>query len=254
MTDAGWEKRFAGRVAVITGGSKGIGLETAKELAKGGARLSLWARSEVALESAAKELGGLTDVHIVAVDVGSEKDVKAAAKAALSRFGKVDILINNAGILGGRAPVGSYSLSEFEEVLRINLIGTFLCCTALVPGMVKAGYGRIVNVASVAGKDGNPFVSAYVASKAGQIGFTKSLGKELAESGVLVNAVTPSASPTEIFGGLDEEKKARLLANVPMKRLVEPIEIAKMIAWLASEECSFSTGAVFDISGGRATF
>lgn len=253
MSEEGLQ-RFAGRVAVVTGGNRGIGLETARTLARGGARLSLWARDGGALDAAAAELAPLTEVRAVRVDVGSEAEVGAAAAATLEHFGKVDILVNNAGVLGPRAPVGEYPAAAFEAVLRINLTGTFLCCSALVPAMVRRGYGRVVNVASVAGKDGNPYVSAYAASKAGQIAFTKSLGKELATTGVLVNAVTPSASATEIFGGIDDEKKKRLLANVPMQRFVEPGEIASMIAWLSSEECSFSTGAVFDISGGRATY
>lgn len=246
--------RFAGRVAVVTGGNRGIGLEVARELAAGGARLALWARQREALDEAAESFRTLTEVEAVTVDIGEEASVRDAARQTLARFGQVDILVNNAGIIGPRAPVSAYPLADFEKVLRVNLVGTFLCSAALIPTMVAAGYGRIVNVSSVAGKDGNPFVSAYAASKAAQLALTKSMGKELAESGVLVNAVTPSASPTDIFGGMDEEKKARLLASVPMKRFVEPSEIAKLIAWLCSSECSFSTGATFDISGGRATY
>ncbi|GHF49509.1 SDR family NAD(P)-dependent oxidoreductase [Seohaeicola zhoushanensis] len=245
---------FAGRVAVVTGGNRGIGLETARLLARGGARLSLWARDTLRLEAAATELADMTEVHIVQADVGDEQAVQAAARAAIDHFGQVDILVNNAGTLGPRAPVGTYLASDFEAVLRINLMGTFHCCSALVPHMSARGYGRIVNVASVAGKDGNPFVSGYAASKAAQIALTKSLGKEVATTGVLVNAVTPSASPTDIFGELDEDRKRALLANVPMARFVAPEEVAQMIGWLCSEACSFSTGATFDISGGRATF
>ena len=245
---------YAERVAVVTGGNRGIGLECARQLARAGARISLWARDAPALERAAQELTPLTQVHTAVVDIGQEEAVRGAAADTLAHFGKVDVLVNNAGILGPRAPVQDYPAEEFERVMRINLFGTFHCCAALVPAMVAAGYGRIVNVASVAGKDGNPFVSAYAASKAAQIAFTKSLGKELADKGVLVNAVTPSASPTEIFGALDEARKAALLANVPMRRFVEPEEVARLILWLGSEACSFSTGATFDISGGRATF
>ncbi len=245
---------FRGRVAVVTGGNRGIGLATARQLARGGARLSLWARDTARLEAAAAELSALTEVHLAEADVADEQAVRAAAASAMERFGRVDILVNNAGTLGPRAPVGSYPAEDFMAVLRTNLMGTFHCCSALVPHMTAAGYGRIVNIASVAGKDGNPFVSGYVASKAAQIAFTKSLGKELATSGVLVNAVTPSASPTEIFGELDDKRKRALLANVPMARFVEPEEVARMIAWLCSEACSFSTAATFDISGGRATF
>lgn len=248
------DRRFAGRIAVVTGGNRGIGLETARLLARGGARLSLWARDEAALESASRELGAIAEIQTLAVDIGSEAEVRAAAEKTLSHYDHIDILVNNAGIIGPRAPVGEYPLAGFEEVLRVNLVGAFLCCSAFAPVMARAGYGRIVNVASVAGKDGNPFVSGYVASKAGLIGFTKSLGKELAETGVLVNAVTPSASPTDIFGEMTEARKQALLANVPMKRFVEPGEIAELICWLSSDACSFSTGAVFDISGGRATW
>lgn len=245
---------FADRVAVVTGGNRGIGLETARLLARGGSRLSLWARDTLRLEAAAKELSDLTAVQIVQVDIGNEQAVQAAASGVIGHFGQVDILVNNAGVLGPRAPVGTYPAKEFEAVLRINLMGTFHCCSALVPHMSSRGYGRIVNVASVAGKDGNPFVSGYAVSKAAQIALTKSLGKELATTGVLVNAVTPSASPTDIFGELDEDRKRALLANVPMGRFVGPEEVARMIGWLCSEACSFSTGATFDVSGGRATF
>ena len=245
---------FTNRVAVVTGGNRGIGLETARLLARGGAKLSLWARDVGRLQDAAAELSALTEVHVAQADVGDDHAVRAAAAAAIDYFGQVDILVNNAGILGPRAPVGSYSAEDFMAVLRINLMGTFHCCSALVPHMTVRGYGRIVNVASVAGKDGNPFVSGYAASKAAQIALTKSLGKELATSGVLVNAVTPSASPTEIFGELDDDRKRALLANVPMNRFVEPEEVALMIAWLFTEDCSISTAPTFDISGRRATF
>ncbi|MEX2519606.1 MAG: SDR family NAD(P)-dependent oxidoreductase [Paracoccaceae bacterium] len=254
MALEGQDRRFAGRVAVVTGGNRGIGLATARQLAMGGARLSLWARDEVALSVVAQELGAVTEVQALSVDIGAEADIRAAAEEALGRFGRVDILVNNAGVIGPRAPVGEYPLDAFQAVLQVNLVGAFLCCSAFAPAMARAGYGRIVNVASVAGKDGNPFICGYVASKAGLIGLTKSLGKELARAGVLVNAVTPSASPTEIFGEMTEARKERLLANVPMKRFVEPEEIAELICWLSSEACTFSTGAVFDISGGRATW
>ncbi len=254
MDGSGEAGGFAGRVAVVTGGGRGIGLAVARRLAARGARLCLWARGEAALDAAAAELGSLTEVETARVDVGSEAEVRAATRAAMAQFGRIDILVNNAGVLGPRAPVQDFPAADFEAVLRTNLTGTFHCCAAIVPHMVAAGYGRIVNVASVAGKDGNPFVSAYVASKAGQIALTKSLGKELAKTGVLVNAVTPSASETEIFGALDAERAKRLLANVPMGRFVEPDEVARLIEWLSSEACSFSTGATFDISGGRATF
>ena len=244
----------AGRVAVVTGGSRGIGLEVARHLARSGARVSLWARNAASLEEAAADIAALTEVHTALVDVRSQSEVRAAAASVIEHFGRVDILVNNAGIIGPRAAVADFPADEFETVLATNLMGTFHCCAALVPTMKAAGYGRIVNVASIAGKDGNPFVSAYVASKAAQIAFTKSLGKELARTGILANAVTPSASLTEIFGEMTEQRKSALLANVPMGRFVEPREVAEMILWLCSPECSFSTGAVFDISGGRASY
>ncbi|TBR29011.1 MAG: SDR family oxidoreductase, partial [Reyranella sp.] len=168
--------------------------------------------------------------------------------------GAPSILVNSAGILGPSAGIASYPEEQWHRVLDINLSGTFRCCQAAVPDMVAGGYGRIVNIASIAGKDGNPNVAAYVASKAAVIALTKSMGKELATSGVLVNAITPSASETAIFGDLTDERRAKLLANVPMARMVRPEEVAEMAFWLSSPACSFSTGAVFDISGGRATY
>ena len=246
--------RFQGRVAVVTGGNRGIGLETARLLAMCGARMSIWARDVAKMKEAADELSTLTDVHFVAVDVASEQDVIDAASSTVERLGKVDILVNNAGILGPSAPVGKYKATDFASVLQVNLMGTFHCSSALVPVMKSNQYGRIVNVSSASGKDGNPFVSAYACSKAAQIAFTKSLAKEVATDGILVNSVTPSASPTEIFGALDEERSKSLLSRVPMGRFVEPTEVATLIAWLCSDDCSFSTGATFDISGGRTTF
>ncbi|WP_158970294.1 SDR family NAD(P)-dependent oxidoreductase [Chachezhania sediminis] len=243
---------FTGRVAVVTGASRGIGLDVALKLAAGGARVALWARQPDPLAAAAAKVGD--DTLTVPVDVADEAQVKDAAARTLDRFGKVDILVNNAGILGPRAAVGDYPADTFARVMGVNLMGTFHCCSALVPQMAALGWGRIVNVSSAAGKDGNPFVSAYACSKAAQIAFTKSLGKELARTGVLVNAVTPSASPTDIFGGMDEDRQRALLANVPMGRFVETAEIARLILWLCSEDCSFSTAATFDISGGRCTY
>ncbi|OWU83059.1 hypothetical protein ATO6_20770 [Oceanicola sp. 22II-s10i] len=246
--------RFAGRVAVVTGGNRGIGLEIARQLAEGGARVAIWARDTDRMDAAAAELSTLTEVQCVRADVASEADVRAAADATLGLFGKVDILVNNAGILGPSAPVGSYSTADFAQVMQVNLMGTFHCCSALVPAMKAAGYGRIVTLSSASGKDGNPFVSGYSCSKAAQIAFTKALAKEVATDGILVNAVTPSASPTDIFGDLDEALTRALLSRVPMGRFVQPHEIAKMVCWLCSDDCSFSTGATFDITGGRTTF
>jgi NAD(P)-dependent dehydrogenase (short-subunit alcohol dehydrogenase family) len=228
---------FTGRTAVVTGGAQGIGAAIAKRLQASGAKVVLW------------DLDGSKKV-----DVTSDESVQAATRDAIKQLGKIDILVNNAGIAGLNTPTVDYPLAEWERVLRVNLTSQFLCCRAVAPHMVKAGYGRIVNIASVAGKEGNPNAVAYSASKAGVIALTKSLGKELARSGVLVNCVTPAAAKTAIFDQMTEQHIQYMLAKIPMARFVNVDEIAALVAWLASEECSFSTGAVFDISGGRATY
>jgi 3-oxoacyl-[acyl-carrier protein] reductase len=228
---------FTGRKAVVTGGAQGIGAAIAKRLQSSGAKVVLW------------DLDGSKKV-----DVTSDESVQAATRDAIKQLGKIDILVNNAGIAGLNTPTVDYPLAEWERVLRVNLTSQFLCCRAVAPHMVKAGYGRIVNIASVAGKEGNPNAAAYSASKAGVIALTKSLGKELARSGVLVNCVTPAAAKTAIFDQMTEQHIQYMLAKIPMARFVNVDEIAALVTWLASEECSFSTGAVFDISGGRATY
>jgi len=188
------------------------------------------------------------------VDVADPASVEAATRNALKALGRIDILVNNAGIAGRNAPTVDYPVEEWERVLRVNLTSQFLCCRAVAPHMVKAGYGRIVNIASVAGKEGNPNAVAYSASKAGVISLTKSLGKELAQTGVLVNCVTPAAAKTAIFDQMTDQHIQYMLSKIPMNRFVNVDEIAALVCWLASEDCSFSTGAVFDISGGRATY
>jgi 3-oxoacyl-[acyl-carrier protein] reductase len=228
---------FAGRTAVVTGGAHGIGAAIAKRLQASGARVAIWD-----LESAPK------------VDVSDADSVAGAARAALAQLGKIDVLVNNAGIAGRNAPTVDYPVEEWERVLRVNLTSQFLCCRAVAPHMVKAGYGRIVNIASVAGKEGNPNAVAYSASKAGVIALTKSLGKELAQTGVLVNCVTPAAAKTAIFEQMTREHIDYMRSKIPMNRFVEVDEIAALACWLASKECSFSTAGVFDISGGRATY
>ncbi len=228
---------FAGRTAVVTGGAAGIGAAIVKRLAASGAKVAVWD-----LEGNAR------------VDVADAASVEAATREALRSLGRIDILVNNAGIAGANAPTVDYPVEEWERVLRVNLTSQFLCCRAVAPHMVKAGYGRIVNIASVAGKEGNPNAVAYSASKAGVISLTKSLGKELAQSGVLVNCVTPAAAKTAIFEQMTQQHIQYMLSRIPMSRFVEVDEIAALACWLASEECSFSTGAVFDISGGRATY
>jgi NAD(P)-dependent dehydrogenase (short-subunit alcohol dehydrogenase family) len=228
---------FAGRTAVVTGGAQGIGAAIVERLRTSGARVVIW------------DLDGTPKV-----DVSDAASVDAALKAALRELGKIDVLVNNAGIAGKNAPTVDYPVEEWERVLRVNLTSQFLCCRAVVPHMVKAGYGRIVNIASIAGKEGNPNAVAYSASKAGVISLTKSLGKELAQTGVLVNCVTPAAAKTAIFEQMTQTHIAYMLSKIPMNRFVNVDEIAALVCWLASEDCSFSTGAVFDISGGRATY
>jgi 2-dehydro-3-deoxy-L-rhamnonate dehydrogenase (NAD+) len=228
---------FNGRTAIVTGGAQGIGAAIAGRLRASGAKVRIW------------DLEGSPSV-----DVADHLCVERATQAALGALGRIDVLVNNAGIAGPTAPTVDYPVEEWERVLRVNLTGTFLCCRAVAPHMARAGYGRIVNIASVAGKEGNPNAAAYSASKAGVVSLTKSLGKELARSGVLVNCVTPAAARTAIFAQMSEEHIGYMLSKIPMGRFVNVEEIASLACWLASEECSFSTGAVFDISGGRATY
>ena len=224
---------FAGRSAIVTGGAQGIGAAIARRLQAGGASVTVW------------DLDGSPKVDVAD---------PASIDKALARMERVDILVNNAGIAGINKPTVDYPLEEWERVLRINLTSQFLCCRAVAPRMAKAGYGRIVNIASIAGKEGNPNAVAYSASKAGVIALTKSLGKELAQAGVLVNCVTPAAAKTAIFDQMTQQHIDYMLAKIPMGRFVEVDEIAALVCWLASEDCSFSTGGVFDISGGRATY
>ena len=243
---------LAGQVAVVTGAASGLGRAIALLLAHNGVRVAVWDRDAEGARRAAADIGPLATAQIA--DVTETASIRAAWAGTRGALGTPSILVNSAGILGPRAAFADYPEDEWQRVLDVNLTGTFRCCQAAVPDMVAAGYGRIVNIASVAGKDGNPFVAGYVASKAAVIGLTKSLGKELATRGVLVNAITPSASETAIFGELTDASRARLIASVPMGRFVAPDEIAELAVWLASPACSFSTGATFDISGGRATF
>jgi len=228
---------FAGRTAIVTGGAQGIGAAIVERLRASGARVQIWD-----LDASPK------------VDVSDASSVEAAARNALKELGKIDVLVNNAGIAGLNKPTVDYPVEEWERVLRVNLTSQFLCCRAVAPHMVKAGYGRIVNIASIAGKEGNPNAAAYSASKAGVISLTKSLGKELAQAGVLVNCVTPAAAKTAIFEQMTESHIQYMRSRIPMNRFVHVDEIAALVCWLASEECSFSTGGVFDISGGRATY
>jgi 3-oxoacyl-[acyl-carrier protein] reductase len=243
-----------GRTAIITGGARGIGFATAKKLLASGAAVVLWDLDADALAKAAAALKGGGRVHTATVDVTKEASIGAAVDALLRETGKIDILVNNAGITGGNAPLWELAPEVWRRVIEVNLVAPYLTCRAIVPHMAAAGYGRIVNIASIAGKDGNPNASHYSASKAGLIGLTKSLAKELATTGVLVNCITPAAAKTEMFGSMTQQHIDYMLSKIPMNRFVTVEELATMIAWLSSEDCSFSTGAVFDISGGRAVY
>jgi 3-oxoacyl-[acyl-carrier protein] reductase len=238
------------RRAIVTGGARGIGLAVAERFAASGAKLSLWDRDEAELRAQAGRLAQ----HGAVVDVSSETSVNAAFECSLAALGHIDILVTSAGITGVNATVEDYPAVEWRRVLDIDLTGPFLCSKAAVPHMRARDYGRIVHIASIAGKEGNPNASAYSAAKAGVISLTKSLGKELAATGIRVNCVTPAAIETGMFAQMTETHIAYMLSKIPMGRFGRVDEAASMIAWLASEECSFSTGAVFDLSGGRATY
>jgi 3-oxoacyl-[acyl-carrier protein] reductase len=243
-----------GRCAVVTGGAQGIGRAIAERLLHSGARVSLWDRDAAALDAAAKQLAAVGDVHAAVVDVVSEGQIDGAAAATTDRFGAIDILVANAGITGPNVPTWEYPASEWRRVLDVDLTGIFLCCRALVPAMRARHYGRIVTIASIAGKEGNPNASAYSAAKAGVIALTKSLGKELAADNIAVNCITPAAAKTGIFAQMSPAHIDYMLSKIPRGRFVEVEEIAALAVWLASEENSFATGAVYDMSGGRATY
>ena len=243
---------FAKKRAVVTGGAQGIGRAIAERLHDGGAQVCLWDMDADLGLGVADEIG--TGVAARAVDVTDYKAVADAATATAEQFGGIDILVNNAGISGPNVPTWEYPVEDWRQVLDIDLNGVFYCCRSVVPIMLSGKYGRIVNIASVAGKEGNPNAPAYSAAKAGVIGLTKSLGKELADTKVLVNCVTPAVAKTQIFDQMTEEHISYMLSKIPMRRFVDVVEIASLVAWLSSEECSFSTGAVFDITGGRSTY
>ena len=241
-----------GRTAIVTGGAQGIGLAIAKRLADSGAKVHLWDRDDKLLAKAVAGLGAAASGD--AVDVTDLAAIERATKTAMAALGKIDVLVNNAGIAGMTRPVVDYPVDEWKKVIDVDLNGPFLCCRAVVPHMVRAKYGRIVNIASIAGKEGNPNAAAYAAAKGGLIAFTKALAKELAQSGVLVNCVTPAAAQTAILEQVTPEFAKFMLSKIPMGRFVTVDEIAAITCWLATEDCSFSTSAVFDISGGRATY
>ena len=243
-----------GRVAVITGGAQGIGYAAAERMLQSGASVVLWDIDAARLAEAETALARLGKVSASIVELCVDADVAAATETAVKIHGRIDILVNNAGITGGNAPTWELAPEVWRRVIEVNLVAPYLTCRAVVPQMIKQGYGRIVNIASVAGKEGNPNASHYSASKAGLIALTKSLAKELATKGVNANAVSPAAAKTAIFDSMTQQHIDFMLSKIPMARFLEVGEAAAMIAWLASEECSFSTGAVFDLSGGRATY
>ena len=238
------------RRAVVTGGAQGIGRAVAERLIDGGATVTLWDRDRGLVERTAEEIGAT----FVECDLADWDAVRSATARTEAEMGRIDILVNNAGIAGANATVADYDVEEWRRVMAVNLDGPFHCCKAVVPGMVERGYGRIVSVASVAGKEGNPNASAYSVSKAGVIALTKSLGKELAGHDIAVNCVTPAAAKTAIFDQMKQEHIDYMLSKIPRGRFVQVGEVAAMIAWLCSEENSFTTGGVFDLSGGRATY
>ncbi|MBV8653610.1 MAG: SDR family oxidoreductase [Alphaproteobacteria bacterium] len=240
-----------GRVAVVTGGARGIGFAIVERLARSGAKVALWDVDGKRAAEAAQQIEGSFPQ---AVDVTSDAAIDAALKATEQALGPVDILVASAGITGPNTTVAEYPVAAWRQVIDIDLTGVFLCCRAVIPGMQKRNYGRIVNIASIAGKEGNPNAAAYSAAKAGVIGLTKSLGKELAKTGIRVNCITPAAVKTEIFDQMTQQHIDFMLSKIPLARFGLVEEMASMVAWLVSEECSFSTGAVFDISGGRATY
>jgi len=243
-----------GRVCIVTGGVSGIGLAIAQRMADSGASVSLWDRDAAALAKTAKELGAKGKVHTAVVDVSNYNQVAAAAKDTASALGKIDVLVNSAGVAGANKMLWEFPVDEWVRVHEINLHGTFYTCREVVPHLQKNGYGRIVNIASIAGKEGNPTASAYSSSKAAVIGLTKSLGKELAKQNITVNCITPAAVKTPIFDQVSQQHIDYMLQKIPMGRFGQVEEIAAIVCWLCTEDASFSTGAVFDVSGGRATY
>ena len=243
-----------GKTALVTGGARGIGFAAVKRLLSDGARCVIWDRDQKAIDDAKAQLTDLGEVTSDRVELANPDSVEALAGQVLKRHGKIDILVNNAGIAGVNKMLWECTPEEWREVMDVDLYGVFLCCRAFVPAMLKGGWGRIVNVASIAGKEGNPTASHYSAAKAGVIGLTKSLGKELSNTNIRVNCITPAVIETEILKQCTQAHIDYMLSKIPMGRVGQAKEVAAMIAWLSSDEVSFSTGAVFDISGGRATY
>jgi 2-dehydro-3-deoxy-L-rhamnonate dehydrogenase (NAD+) len=242
------------RHAVVTGGAQGLGFAVAQRLLISGASVSLWDMDTTMLANAAEQLSPLGNVLVETVDVSDHENVASATASTIAKTSKIDILVANAGIAGPNHTSWEYPVDLWKQVININLLGVYFCCRAVVPHMLKQNYGRIVNVASIAGKEGNPNASAYSASKAGVIALTKSLGKETARYDIAVNCITPAAAHTRIFEQMTQEHIDFMLSRIPRGRFLEPPEVGAMVAWLVSEENTFTTGAVFDLSGGRATY
>jgi 3-oxoacyl-[acyl-carrier protein] reductase len=242
------------RKAIVTGAARGIGRAITERLLQSGAAVALWDVDEAEAKKAAAMLRSHGETLAVKIDVTNEASVKAATEVTRERFSQIDILVNNAGISGPNRKLWDYGAADWRRVIEVDLIGTYLCCAAVIPEMLKRGYGRVVNIASIAGKEGNPNASAYSAAKAGVIGLTKSIGKECATTGVICNCVTPAAIETDIFAQMSQEHIDYMLSKIPLNRFGKVEEVASLVAWLASTECCFSTGAAFDISGGRAVY
>ena len=241
------------RVAIITGGAQGFGLAISKRIIQSGGKVVIWDIDEIAVKAALKEINS-NDLSFKKVDVTNFEEIEKALLETENKLGKIDLFVNNAGITGMNAKVWDYPLDEWKKVIELDLNSTFYCCKAVVPYMIKNNYGRIVNIASIAGKEGNPNASAYSTAKAGVIGFTKSLGKELADINIAVNCVTPAAAKTRIFDQMTQEHIDYMLSKIPRNRFAKVNELASLVCWLLSEENSFTTAAVFDLSGGRATY
>ena len=244
---------FKDRTAVITGGAQGFGLAISKRIIESGGKVVIWDIDENAVETALNEINS-NDLSFKKVDVTNFEAIEKALLETENELGKIDLFVNNAGITGMNAKVWDYPLDEWKKVIELDLNSTFYCCKAVVPHMIKNNYGRIVNIASIAGKEGNPNASAYSTAKAGVIGFTKSLGKELADKNIAVNCVTPAAAKTRIFDQMTQEHIDYMLSKIPRNRFAKVNELASLVCWLLSEENSFTTAAVFDLSGGRATY
>ena len=241
------------RVAIITGGAQGFGLAISKRIIQSGGKVVIWDIDEIAIKSALDEVNS-KNLSVKKIDVTNFAEIEKALLETEKELGKIDIFVNNAGITGMNAKVWDYPLDEWKKVIELDLNSTFYCCKAVVPHMIKNNYGRIVNIASIAGKEGNPNASAYSTAKAGVIGFTKSLGKELADKNIAVNCVTPAAAKTRIFDQMTQEHIDYMLSKIPRNRFAKVDELASLVCWLSCEENSFTTSAVFDLSGGRATY